>query len=105
MSGAQNLSVLRDAVVAALRAKIPGVRSIEPHGGAFDEAELKKFATSAPAIRVALLGFDQVARHSTGQLRLPVHLAAVVITRDAVADGEKIGRDTQALMIANAVAL
>lgn len=105
MSGVGDLSNLRDAVVARLCAKIPGLRSIEPHGGTFDEAEVKKFATLAPAIRVACMGFDQVSRHSSGMLRLPVNFAAVVVTKDAMQGGDKLGRDTQALLIANAVAL
>lgn len=105
MSGVGNLSNLRDAVVARLRDKIPGVRSIEPHGGTFDEGEVKKFATLAPAIRVACMGFDQVSRHSNGMLRLPVNFAAVVITKDAIQDADKVGRDTAALLIGNAVAL
>jgi hypothetical protein len=105
MSGAQNLSLLRDAVVTSLRAKIPGVKSIEPHGGTFDEAEIKRFAFVASAIRVAVMGFDTAGRHATGQLRLPVHFSAVVVTRDATPDGVKVDRDVSALLIANAVAL
>lgn len=101
MSGVENLPALRAAVVARLREKIPGVTSIEPHGGTFDETELRKFALLAPAIRVACMGFDSVERHATGMLRLPVHFAAVVITRDR----PDTDRDTQAMLIANAVTL
>lgn len=105
MSGVGDLVNLRAAVVTRLRAKIPGLRSIEPHGGTFDDGEVKKFATLAPAIRVACMGFDRVERHSSGMLRLPVHFAAVVVAKDAMQEGDKVGRDTAALLIANAVAL
>lgn len=104
MSGVANLPALRDAVVADLRAKIPSL-SIEPHGGSFDEKEIQTFATKAPAIRVALLGFDQVSRHASGQVWLPVNFAAAIVTKDQIEEGAKVSRDTAALMISNAVAL
>lgn len=103
---ALDLSLLRDAVVATLRTKIPGVKSIEAHGGTFDEKEIKRYATLAPAIRVAVTGVGQVARHATGQLKIPVHFAAVVITKDAASEGSgKVSRDVTALLLSNAVAL
>ncbi|HEY8136261.1 MAG TPA: hypothetical protein VIF61_00375 [Methylocystis sp.] len=104
MTALSNLPALRDAVVASLRAKIPSV-SIEPHGGSFDEKEIQAFATKAPAIRIALLGFDQVSRHASGQVWLPVNFAAAIVTKDQLDDGAKVTRDTAALLISNAVAL
>ncbi len=105
-SPAENLAALRDAVVAELRRLIPGVKSIEPHGGSFDEKELQKFALLAPAIRVAMVGIGQVRRHNDGMIVLPVNFAAMCVARDGVGpDGKLVERDVQAMMLANAVTL
>lgn len=104
MTAVANLAALREAVVASLREKIPAV-PIEPHGGTFDDREIQTFATKAPAIRVALLGFDAAARHASGQVWLPVNFGAAIVTRDQVEEGAKVSRDVGAMMIANAVGL
>lgn len=101
----QDLSHLRDRVVAELRAALPGVKSIEPHGGTFDEKEIGRHATQAPAIRVAIMGCGRCQRHNDGMVLLPVNLSAMVVTRDTVEAGRKVDRDTQAMLVANAVAL
>lgn len=103
---ARDLAHLRDAVVAELRAAMPGVKSIEPHGGTFDEKEIARHTTVTPAIRVAIMGCGKVARTGDGMIRLPVNVSAMCITRDLVAEGgTKSDRDTQAMLIANAVTL
>lgn len=96
---------LRDAVVASLKGKIPGL-SIEAHGGSFSRDEIKRFALKAPCIRVALLGFGQTSRAPTGEIVLPVHFVAACVAKDRLVEGgEKVGRDAGAALIANAVAL
>ncbi len=106
MSFATDLANLRDAVVADLRANIPGVPSIEPHGGAFTQTDLQQFMTQTPALRIALMGFGAGYRNNYGVI-LPAHFSCVVVTKDIVdpSTGKKNPRDHQAVLIANAVAL
>ncbi|QGM46736.1 hypothetical protein [Methylocystis heyeri] len=105
MSFASSLANLRDAVVASLKAKIPGVPSIEPHLGAFREQDIAAFATRTPAIRVAMLGFQELQRNNYG-LQVPVEFSAVIVTRDTKnTDGTANPRDVSAMLIANAVTL
>ena len=103
---ATDLAQLRDAVVAALKTKIPNV-DIDTHGGTFDEAELKRYAAFAPAIRVAIVGCGKGYRWSDGRWAIPVQFAAVCIAGDTPsADRTKIvNRDTAALLLATAIEL
>lgn len=106
MTDLSNLPALRDAVVASLQAKLPTFADrIEAHGGSFDEKEIQTFATKAPAIRVALLGFEAASRHPSGKVWLPVNFTAAIVTKDALDAGGKVPRDVAAMMIANAVGL
>jgi len=106
MSGLSDLPALRDAVVASLKEKLAAFADrIEPHGGTFDEKEIRTFATKAPTIRVALLGFDAVTRHASGQVWLPVNFGVAIVTKDQIEEGAKVSRDVSAMMIANAVGL
>jgi len=106
MSFASDFANLRDAVVANLRTNIPGVPSIEPHGGAFTQADIAQFMTQTPALRVALMGCGACYRNNYGVI-LPTHFSVVVVTKDIVdpATGKKNPRDHQAALIANAVLL
>jgi hypothetical protein len=105
MSFASSLANLRDAVVASLKTKIPGVPSIEPHLGAFRQQDLAAFATKTPAIRVAMLGFEDLRLNNYG-VQIPVDFSAVIVTRDMKnADGTANPRDVSAMLIANAVTL
>ena len=101
---ASSLSNVRAAVLASLRALIPGV-DIETHGGTFDEAQIKIFASKAPAIRVAILGVGQVRLYGDGEVRVPINFTAVCVARDGMSDGKPVLRDEQALYLANAVVL
>jgi hypothetical protein len=101
---AQSLGGFRDAVLASLREKIPGV-SIETHGGTFTEAEIKVFATQAPAIRVAVIGTGELRQYGDGEVRVPVHFSAVCVARDGIKDEKRVPRDEQALYLANALQL
>ena len=95
---------LREAVVASLKNLISGV-DIASHGGTFDLKELKRFATLAPAIRIAIVGAGAGSRFSDGRWKVPVRFAAVVVTKDSAAAGVKIPRDTAALLLSTAVEL
>ena len=100
-----DLLALRSAIVASLAAKLGDGVNVDEHGGTFDLAEVKRFATKAPAVRVAIVGVGKASRFSDGRLRVPVRFAAVVFTRDAATGGDKIPRDTAALLLATAVEL
>lgn len=104
MTNIVSLSQFRDAVVAALTAAIPQV-DIATHGGTFDDAELGRFATKAPAIRVALVGVGKVGQYGDGRLSLPVNVAAVAVTKDSMSDGKKIERDLAGLGLTQAIEL
>ncbi|MGD0564542.1 MAG: hypothetical protein ABSA66_15805 [Roseiarcus sp.] len=99
-----DLLSLRDAVVVSLKAKLPEGLSIETHGGTFDLAEVKRFATLAPAVRVAIVGAGRASRYADGRWKVPVRFAAVVFTRDT-ADTTKVRRDAAALLLASAIEL
>jgi phage gp37-like protein len=99
-----DLLVLREAIVASFNQKFDVGVSVESHGGTFDLGEIRKFATLAPAIRVALVGCGRASRFNDGRWMVPVHCAAVVITRDAAAP-VKIARDAAALLLVSALQL
>ncbi len=96
---------LRDAVVAAIAAAMPAGVVVEAHGGTFDEAEIKRYATRAPAVLVADLGFRHEQRWQDGRWLVPVRFAAVIVTRDTIAAGAKAPRDAAAQNLAAAVSL
>lgn len=95
---------LRAAVVASLQAKLGAGVNVDAHAGTFDLEEVKRFATLAPALRVAIVGAGKASRFADGRWLVPVHFAAVVFTRDAVGAG-KVPRDVAALMLVTAVEL
>ena len=98
---AESLEHFRAAVLASFREKIPGV-DIDTHGGTFDEAEVKIFATKAPAIRLAIVGTGELRRYGDGEIIVPINFAAACIARDGIKDEKPIRRDEQALYLANA---
>jgi hypothetical protein len=100
-----DLLALRAAVVASLQAKLGAAVNVDSHGGAFDLAEVKRFATLAPAVRVAIVGAGRAARFADGRWKVPVRFAAVVFTRDAASGGGKTARDSAALLLATAIEL
>lgn len=99
-----SLADLRAAVVSTLKAAILRV-DIDSHGGTFTEAELARFATKAPAIRIAIVGIGSAGRYNDGRVLLPVHFAAVAIGKDAMIDGRRIERDLAGLGLAHAIEL
>lgn len=99
-----DLLALRGAVVESLKAKLGAGISIETHGGTFDLEEIKRFATVAPAVRVAIVGGGRASRFNDGRWRVPVRFAAVIITRDTAAP-MKVSRDAAALLLVTSVEL
>lgn len=105
MATPPTLADLRNAIVARLTSLLPSSISVEPHGGVFTQAELDRVALKAPAVRVVVLGARHEGRWKDGRWAVPVHCAAVIVTRDVVADGAKIHRDAGAMILATAVHL
>lgn len=106
MSAALDFSLLRDAIAATLRAKLPGV-DVGAHGGTFDLEEVKRYAALAPAVRVAIAGCGKASRWNDGRWLVPVNVACVIFAKDAASPDRSavIGRDTAALALATAVEL
>ena len=106
MSGDLSLSVLRDAVIGELKARAPGVRSVEKHGGDVTMDLLKRYAQDAPCLRVSINGVAAMYRHGSGLWCLPVQMSVIVITKDQAEAGvARIDRDMSALALAGAVSL
>ncbi len=100
---------LRDAIIATLAAKIPGMsgpNKVATHGGDVTLDLLKRYGQDAPCLRVALTGIGATARHPSGNLILPLHVAVIVVTKDTAREGEgRIGRDAAAAALSGAVTM
>ena len=92
-------------VTWALATKLGASVDVDSHGGTFDLEEVKRFATKAPAVRVAIVGVGRGSRYADGRWRLPVRFSAVVFTRDSATGGGVSPRDSAALLLASAVEL
>lgn len=91
---------VRPAMVAAIKAALSTLKTVETHRGRFDSvAEIKRYAMRAPAVLVTCTGFESPAQ-SGGELRLKAGFAWFVITRDAPNNP----RDDQSLVLSHALA-
>lgn len=95
-----SLESLRTAVVDTLKAALPASVSVEPHGGRFDQAELRRIVTKAPAVFVATLGFSDL-KHEHGDFQATISWGAFVVAKDA----PKVSRDQGATVLVNALAM
>lgn len=85
----------RNNIVEALKA-IPGVRTVQTHGGRFDLAELKRVSTQSPALLIACLSLPGIDdRHGT----LDVHWGIFIVARSNAREK----RDEIALALAQRV--
>lgn len=89
---------LRDAIVASIRVNVAAFRVVQPHGGRFNAAELKRIATQAPAALVAMLGGP--LEREGGQAVGAVQMFVFVVTGGT----STTKRDEDALLLAEAVA-
>lgn len=80
---APTLDALQDAVIAAVKARLPALKEVKAHDGRFDLDELKAFQANAPAVRIALLGTRQSDPVGSGETDHDVIVGAYVVTRDA----------------------
>jgi phage gp37-like protein len=81
------LRIYREAVVAGLRAALPALRDVQPHGGRFNLDELKRYSVNAPAARVAFAGMKPVELDDAGRIIGPLHMAVYLITAGRDGDG------------------
>ncbi len=91
------INLFRSAVVAAIKAAMPALRSCEDQFGRFDLDELERTVIPSPAVRVAVLK-AKVGPISTGEAEATLSCAAFIIT-----DGND--RDTRAWAMAEAIAV
>ncbi len=73
------LNAYLEAVASAINERLPELASCEIHPGRFTVDELRRFATKAPAVRVALLGLTS-GPHASGQRAVEAHIAVYVAT-------------------------
>lgn len=72
----------RNAMVAAIAAALPSLKTVETHRGRFDNPqEIKRFAVKSPAVLVGCLGFKSLLREG-GLNQLACKFAFYVIARD-----------------------
>lgn len=95
-----SLLAFRTAIVTGFTTALPAVKDIKEHAGRFDEAEIKRFATAAPAVRVALLELGDVKALRSGEAAIDVRCGAFIATKDTQAQK----RDKGALAIVGELA-
>jgi phage gp37-like protein len=84
------LKEFRQAVVDGLRANIPELLDVSPHGGRFDLEELKRFSVKSPAARVAFMGMKRMELQDTGRLTGPASMIVYIVTRNKNADEQAL---------------
>jgi len=94
------ITTYRSDVIAALTAKfMPNtglrvLRTVEKHSGKFDEKELMRIVSTAPAAYVAVLNVPQKGEFATGQGNFEINLGVFVFTtHENGRDADDIGWD------------
>lgn len=96
-----SLVATRAAIVDGLKAALPAGVAVEAHRGRFDSAaEIKRFATKAPAVLVACVR-SRLDDSSEAMPRQQASWAVFVITRDQ----PQLARDAGALALVEAIEL
>lgn len=78
-----DLVAFRLAVCASVQDYLPGLKTCEPHGGRFNLAELKRFATRAPGFLLAVTALDEPEADAFGVSYL-ARCSAVLVTKDVL---------------------
>jgi hypothetical protein len=91
---------LRTAVITAIQTALPSLKEVKAHGGRFSLEELKAASARAPSVRVACLGFSDIASTEVGVKAQTVWGAFVI-----AGDQAQAHRDALALTIVSALAL
>lgn len=95
------LLALRAAMVAAYKAALGSGWDIAGHLGRFTDEELRRFMTSAPAVRVAVLGLGRpVELADVGAADYPATIGVYVVTKDGAT---KFSRDEQGIAAVEAI--
>jgi hypothetical protein len=81
---------LRAAIVASIKAEVTTLKAVQPHGGRFNLAELKRVALSQPAALVAILGgpLERQGGQAVGDVQVAVFIVTTgssVTSRDSAA--------------------
>ena len=90
-----SLLALRTAIDGAVKAALPTVKSVKPHGGRFTLEEIRRIAAQTPSVRIALLGLNSIGQTTGSEVRALAVVAVFVLTRDAPA----VHRDVAALAL------
>lgn len=90
-----DILAFRTAIVETISAKLPDLRDCSGHGGQFTLEELRRWASQAPGVKVAVLSLTPGGGVSGGWRDYKVRCAAVVVTRDAIG----LPRDQSVLVI------
>ena len=74
---------LLECIVKTIKEKIPSFKDVGIFGGGFNGVDdVKKFSSSAPALRVGLSGINPTLNTNTNQLEATMDLSLVFITKD-----------------------
>lgn len=91
---------LRTAMINAIQTALPSLKEVKAHGGRFSLEELKAASARAPSVRVACLGFPDIAQSEAG-VKAQTAWGAFVIAGDQT----QAHRDALALTLVWALAL
>lgn len=94
-----NLADLQQHIADHIKAKLPNLKTCEPHPGRFDANELKRISAKAPAVFVACLTIGDTEQNQG--IEAPTSWAAYIVTRTSAS----ASREDQALNLAQALTL
>ena len=81
---------LRAAIIADIAARLPKGWSVDGHLGRFTAADLTRFITVAPAVRVAVLGLTDPKPQDGDAVEWRVKIGVFVVTKD---QGKTLARE------------
>jgi hypothetical protein len=78
-----DINIFLNAVKDRLNTVLPALKSCDVHDGRFDVSELKRIATQAPAVFVAVLKVPKTTTNGQDQLEADLSLVVYIITKSA----------------------
>lgn len=82
MEDGSKINDVLNAIKTKFKTLLPDLPTCEVHSGRFDEEELKRVSTKAPALYIAELGIASVIPEATEQVNSKYVFAVFVITKD-----------------------
>lgn len=76
-----SLLTIRDAIAAAIKPSLIGIKTCEGHAGRFDLNEIKRIATKAPALYLSISQIENI-NDDGNEINATIHWVAFIITRD-----------------------